>query len=144
MKRSFFWISILLIILVLTGLACNIGGAEEPTATPIPPTNTPVPNTATPVPEPTLEPTATPEEVEEPTEAPAEPQETDEEETPVDGIIQVENETFGIRMSYPEEWYYDDSFFILLSSEPGVDPLSAEEMPNALVIIALAGAAEDM
>lgn len=145
MKKTFIWIGVFLIALALSSLACNIGGAAEPTATPVPPTNTPVPDTATPEPTATATATETPVKVEEPTATPTETQEpTEEAEQVPEGMVQVENQTFGIRMAYPEEWYYDDTFFIMLSSDPDVDLMNSDEMPDALVMLAVAGAAEDM
>jgi serine protease Do len=58
-RRPWYWISILVLMLSLASLACSLGGAEEPTATPEPPppTATPEPAPPTAAPEPTAVPT---------------------------------------------------------------------------------------
>jgi serine protease Do len=52
-QRPWYWISVLILIVSLTGLACALGSGEEPTATP-PPTATPEPPPPTVTPEPPL------------------------------------------------------------------------------------------
>jgi serine protease Do len=54
-KQSWYWMSVIMLIVSLVGVSCGAGGADEPTATPEPP-----PPTATPEPAP-ADPTAIPE-----------------------------------------------------------------------------------
>jgi len=56
-KRPWYWMSVLILIVSLTGLACALTGGQEPTATPPPPTATPEPPPPTMPPEPTAVPT---------------------------------------------------------------------------------------
>ena len=120
MRKSICWISIALTILVLANLACGLGGKEEPTATPLPPTATQAP-TPTPKPTPTPEPVA-----------------------PVSDMISAESETYGVRLSYPEDWAYEDViFFIVLSSVPDFS-FDDEEMPEGMVVLIIAGSSDDL
>jgi len=128
MRKSIFWIAVVLMVMALASLACSIGG-EEPTATP-PPTATPRPPTATPVPPtPTEEPSPTPE---------------PEPAAPVGEMIEAESETHGVRLSYPEGWFYDDTFFVMLSSDPDLDLLGGEDMPEGVIMIIMSGPSEEM
>ena len=56
-KQPWYWMSVLILIVSLSSLACALGGGEEPTATPPPPTATPEPPPPTTPPEPTAVPT---------------------------------------------------------------------------------------
>jgi hypothetical protein len=58
-------------------------------------------------------------------------------------MVSAESETLGVRLSYPEDWFYDDSFFIVLSNVPNVD-LSGEEMPEGVVMFIIAGPSDEM
>lgn len=57
-RRSWYWISVLILFVSLASLACSLGGGEEPTATPEPPPATATPESAPPtaIPEPTAVP----------------------------------------------------------------------------------------
>ena len=115
MRQSTYRISVALIVLVFASLACGLGGDKEPTATPVPPAATQAPP-----------PTNTPE--------PA---------APAGNVVSAESETLGVRLSYPEDWFYDDSFFIVLSSVPDAD-LSGDEMPEGVIIFIIAGPFDEM
>jgi hypothetical protein len=120
MRKFIYWISIALTMLVLANLACGLGGKEEPTATPAPPT-------ATQAPTPTPKPTSTPEPI-----------------APASDMVSVENETHGVRFSYPEDWSYEDIlFFIVLSSVPDYS-FDDEEMPEGVVMFIIAGSSDDL
>ncbi len=110
-------IGIALIVLVFASLACGLGGEKEPTATPAPP-----PATQAPPPPPTS---------------------TPETAAPAGNVVSAESETLGVRLSYPEDWFYDDSFFITLSSVPDAD-ISGEEMPEGVVVFIIAGPSDEM
>jgi hypothetical protein len=60
-------------------------------------------------------------------------------------MVLVESETHGVRICHPEDWFYDDTFFIVMSSDPDVD-LFAEgsQMQDGVVIIVFAGTSEEM
>lgn len=120
MRKSVFWISVLVALLLVGSLACNLGGEEEPTATPVPPTSPPP--TATPKPSPT----ATP-------------------EKPAFEMISAESQTHGVRLCYPEGWFYADSFALVLSSDPEMDlTMSTGELPDSLVMLVMTGPSEDI
>jgi hypothetical protein len=117
MHKSTCQIGIALIVLVFASLACGLGGDKEPTATPVPPAATQAPPpTNTPEPEPIA---------------------------PVGNMVPAESETLGVRLSYPEDWFYDDSFFIVLSNVPDAD-LSGDEMPEGVVMFIMAGPSDEM
>jgi hypothetical protein len=117
MHKSTCHIGIALIVLVFASLACGLGGDKEPTATPVPPAATQAPPpTNTPEPEPIA---------------------------PVGNMVPAESETLGVRLSYPEDWFYDDSFFIVLSNVPDAD-LSGDEMPEGVVMFIMAGPSDEM
>ncbi len=144
MRRSMYWIGFLLVFLLIGGLACSIGGEEEPTSTPIPPTATPVPPTATPEPPPPTEvppvPTVEPEPVE-----PEPAEEVDTAAQPGD-MVAVESPSGGVRLSHPEDWFFTDvGFLILLSSAADVDPFGeTEELPDGVTMFIMPGPADDM
>ncbi len=134
MKRNAsIWIGIFLLVLLALSLAC--GGGDEPTATPE--------STSTPEPPPTATPT---EVVPTATAVPSPEPEPEEAETDMSlGMIPAESEVHGVRLCYPEGWSYEDSFLILLSSDPDYDLFAAEdEMPDNLVMLIMAGASEEM
>jgi hypothetical protein len=56
------------------------------------------------------------------------------------------SQTQGVRICHPEGWFYDDTFFIMMSSNPDVDLFSAEESPmqDGVVIIVFAGPADEL
>jgi hypothetical protein len=115
MRKSIYWIGVVLAVLVATGLAC--GGKEEPTATPAP--TAPLP-TATPAPSPTPAP-------------------------PALEMIEAESETHGVRLCYPEGWFYEESFALILSSDPDFDLFAAdEEVPDGVVMVIMTGSAEEI
>ncbi len=120
MRKSICWFSIALTILVLANLACGLGSREEPTATPAPPTVTQAPT-------PTPKPTPTPELI-----------------APASDMVSIENETHGVRLSYPEDWSYEDIIiFIVLSSVPDFS-FDDEEMPEGVVMFIIAGPSDDL
>ena len=115
MHKSIYWIGVVLAVLLATSLAC--GGKEEPTATPVP---TAPPPTATPVPSPTPKP-------------------------PALEMIEAESETHGVRLCYPEGWFYEESFALILSSDPDFDLFTAdEEVPDGVVMVIMTGSAEQI
>ncbi len=128
MRRLLPWIAVVVILLALASLACNVGGKEEPTPTPVPPTATPVPPTETAEPTPTEEPSPTPEPL-----------------YPASDMVPARSETHGVALSYPEGWLYEDSFFVVLSSDPDLDLLAGEEeMPEAVIMFVITMPAEDV
>jgi hypothetical protein len=144
MRKAPMWILFLVVALAITSLSCALF-AGEPTATPLPPTDTPEPPTATltptPEPSPTEEPSPTSSPV--PTETPPPPKATSAAD--LEGMVFVESETQGVRICHPEGWFYDDTFFIMMSSNPDVDLFSEEsQMEEGVVIIAFAGAADEL
>ncbi|MCK4832319.1 MAG: hypothetical protein KAS81_06100, partial [Anaerolineales bacterium] len=124
MRRLMYWIGLLLVFLLMAGLACSIGGEEEPTSTPIPPTATPVPPTATPEP-------------------PAE--EVDTASQPAD-MVSAESQARGVRLSHPEDWFYTDAgFIILLSTAADADTfVETEELPDGVTMFVMAGPADQV
>ncbi len=84
------------------------------------PTPTPPPPTATPAPSPTPEP-------------------------PAPKMIEAESEAHGVRLCYPEGWFYEDSFALVLSSDPGYDLLAPDkEVPDGVVVVIMAGPVEEI
>ena len=150
MRKSMKWFVVILLALLVIGLACSLGGEEEPTPTPVPPTATPIPPSPTPEPEPVEEaqPTETPEPTQppEPT-TPPEPTEDAAEDAAVGGWVDEESGVYGVRLSHPEEWFYDDSLFIILSSAADAGPMlgaDPQDLPEGVIIFIVAGPAEDM
>ncbi len=90
------------------------GGKDEPTATPVPTVAAP---TATPSPTP---------------------------EPPALEMIEAESETHGVRLCYPEGWFYEDSFALILSSEPDFDLFAPDEVPDGVLMVIMTGPAEEM
>ena len=124
MRKSLYWIGLLLVFLLMAGLACSIGGEEEPTSTPLPPTATPAP------------PTATPE---------SSVEEVDAASQPAD-MVSAESEIIGVRLSHPKDWFFTDAgFLILLSSAADADPFgAAEEMPDGVTMFVMSGPTDEM
>jgi hypothetical protein len=143
MRKSLIWVLFLVVALAITSLSCALF-AGEPTPTPLPPpTETPEPPTATPSPEPspTEEPSPTPSP--EPTDTPPPPKAT--RAADLEGMVFVESETQGVRICHPEGWFYDDTFFIMMSSNPDVDLFSEEsQMEDGVVVIVFAGPADEL
>ena len=152
MRKSIIWVGLVILILMVSNLACSIGGGEDPTPTPVPATDTP---------EPQEEPTEvvgadeadTTEETAEVEETTTTDETEQDEETAVPeatkpvtvsgGKIAAESQVHGVRLEYPEGWYYDDSIFIILSSAEDASPLESESMPDALVMFVMSGASEE-
>ncbi len=134
MNRMLNWFVVLLVLLMVASLACNLGSEATPTPvlpseatpTPVPPTETPVPPTETPIP------TTAPEATKKPVTS--------------GDLVEVESTLHGVRLAYPDGWFYQESFFIILSSVPDVDPMAAdmEQLPDGVVMFVIAGPAEEM
>jgi hypothetical protein len=143
MRKSPIWILFLVVALAITSLSCALFAGEPTPTPPPPPTETPKPPTATPTPEPspTEQPSPTPSP--EPTETPLPLKPT--RAADLEDMVFVESETMGVRICHPEGWFYDDTFFIMMSSNPDVDLFSEESpMEDGIVIIALGGPADEL
>ena len=125
-RKSLISMGFLLVVLLMASLAC--GGKDEPTPTPVP--------TSTPRPAPTALPSESP-----PTATPTPPPMPEA----AHEMLAAESEVHGVRLCYPDGWFYEDSFFIILSSDPDFDLFAAEEEPpDGVVMLIMAGSAEDM
>ena len=143
MRKPVIWVGFLVIVLAFTSLSCALFEREEPTPIPLPPTETPEPPTATPTAEePTLTPIPTLTPSPEPTETPTA---ESTRKADLEEMVFVESQTHGVRICHPEGWFYDDTFFVVMSSNPEVD-LFAEggEIEDGVVIIAFAGPSDEM
>lgn len=143
MRKSPIWIGLLVVALAVSSLSCALFAGEPTPASPAP-TETAEPSSVTPTlePSPTEKPSPTPSP--EPIETPA-PTAGAARETVVEGMALFESETHGVRICHPEGWFLDDTFFIVMSSNPDVD-LFAEgsQMEDGVVVIILAGPADEM
>ena len=144
MRKSIIWVGLVILLLMASNLACSIGGGDEPTATPVPATDTPEPQAEEATPAVEADETEAADETEEveETTATAVPEAT-KPATASGGTVAAESEMQGVRLEYPEEWYYDDSFFIILSSSEDANPLESDAMPDSLVMFVMSGSPED-
>jgi hypothetical protein len=120
---------LLLALLSLPALACDFVTGTTTTATPFPANTAPATPVATPVAAPAVENTATPE-------AALTPELTV-------NFISHEDEREGIQVEYPESWFLDDTFFLVISDSPDA-VAGLDQVTDNSVVILFAGPVDEL